>query len=125
VGLIDILVAVLIVLASALVVYLIITLKKVNENLELLEKDLSEVTERLNPILENVNEITEKALAVSSEAESQVEKIKNYFKDIEEGFSKISLLKKENDPSKRVPNLIKNLSALSKGVLVFLHELKK
>jgi uncharacterized protein YoxC len=123
-GLIDILIVVLIVLACVLIAYLIVTLKKVNENLGFLQRDLNDINDRLNPILENLNEITKKTLNISSEAEEQVEKVKDFINSFGSGVTKFKSIKAETDPGKRIPLLIKNVSAVVKGVSVFLRELK-
>lgn len=123
-GLIDILIIILIILACALIVYLIVTLKKVNENLAVLQRDLQDVGEHLNPILDNLNRITEKTLNISSEAEQQLEKAKDFIGSFTEGITKVKTIKSETDPEKRLPVLLKNLSAVVKGVSVFLRELK-
>ncbi len=123
-GLIDILIVILIILACVLIAYLIITLKKVNENLAVLQRDLNNINDRLNPILENLNEITKKTLNISSEAELQVEKVKNFIDSFGSGITKFKSIKNETEPEKRIPLLIKNVSAVVKGVSVFLRELK-
>ncbi len=123
-GLIDILIVILIILACVLIAYLIITLKKVNENLAVLQRDLNDINDRLNPILENLNEITKKTLNISSEAELQVEKVKNFIDSFGSGITKFKSIKNETEPEKRIPLLIKNVSAVVKGVSVFLRELK-
>ncbi len=123
-GLLDVLLVILILLTSALIVYLIVTLKKVNESLNLLQRDLTELNEQLSPILKNLNEITEKTLNISTEAEEQVGKIKEFFHSFGDGFTKFKSIQKESDPEKRIPLLIKNVSAVVKGISVFLRELK-
>ncbi len=123
-GLTDILIVILILLACALIIYLIVTLRKVNENLILLQHDLEDINKHLNPILDNLNEITKKTLNISSEAEAQVEKVKEFLGSFNQGVSKFKAISNETDPEKRLPLLIKNLSAVVKGVSVFLRELK-
>lgn len=123
-GLMDVLLTLLVLLASALCVYLIITLKKVNESLTLLQRDLSDINSKLLPILDNIQEVSQKALYAAEEAERQVNKIQNFVSSAKEKIGNIGSITKSN-PESRIQSFVKNLTALSKAVTAFVSEFKK
>lgn len=123
-SIIDILTILLIVIFSALGIYLIILAKKLSSTLDSLKNDLSEIKKETSPFVEDVGEITKSIAVISKIVEDQVE----FVNDKVEWFkSKINVT---TDPSKKSPqdnahNLVTNLKAVSKGVSTFVKEIKK
>lgn len=123
-GLLDILLVILVLLASALTIYLMITLRNVNKNLEILQRDLSEINERIVPILDNFQEVSNKALYMVEEAENQVNKVQLFVENTKNKLSNFGSGNKLN-PENRVAGFISNLRAVSKAITAFMGELKK
>lgn len=122
-GLLDILLVILVLLASALCIYLIVTLKNVNKNLDVLQRDLSEISDRIIPILENLQEVSNKTLFIIEEAENQINKVQlfvNNAKNKIAGFGS----RAGSNPENRISSFVSNLRAISKAVSAFLGELK-
>ena len=79
--LIDILLIILILLASSLIVYLIITLKKLNQSIGKLNNDVSRLIETTIPVLENLDAASKKAVSVAEDAERHMKNLtQNYIR---------------------------------------------
>jgi len=122
--LIDIFLILLIVIFSALGVYLIIVVKKLSITLDKFDKDLYELKRESSPFIKDVGEITKSVSAISKIVEDQVEYVND---KVEWVKSKINT---KTDSSKKSPqdnaqNLVTNLKAVSKGVSTFVKEIKK
>ena len=122
--LINILLILLVLIFSALGVYLIIVVKKLSVTIDKFDKDVSELKRDTSPFIKDVGEITKSVSVISKIVEDQVE----YANDkVEWVKSKINVT---TDPSKKSPldnaqNLVTNLKAVSKGVSTFVKEIKK
>lgn len=123
-GLLDVLLAILIILASALCAYLIFTLKNVNKNLDILQQNLTDLNDRLIPILDNLQEVSDKATQLVEEVELQINKVQNFVTSTKTKITSIGN-KSNGKPENRIQNFISNLSAVSKAVTAFINELKK
>ncbi len=123
-GITDILLIILILVAIALGIYLIITLKKFNAALSNMESAVDDFRTRLNPILDNLQEVTEKANNVVNIAEQEVKAVGSSIKDVRKTISMLSLKNIKTKAANPVIDLIDNLSAISKGVAAFWHRLK-
>jgi uncharacterized protein YoxC len=77
--LIQILTAASLLGASALCVYLIIVLIRLNTFLQVLQSELVDFNRNLKPILENLNTITEKLREVATKVDDQVNMIHGVF----------------------------------------------
>lgn len=75
----QILVAVALLGASALCVFLIIDLIRFNKFLQVLQNELVDLNRNLKPVLENLNTITEKIREVASKVDEQVNMIHGAF----------------------------------------------
>lgn len=121
---INILLVFLIIVFSALGVYLIIAVKKILVTLDKFDQDISELKKETAPFINDVGEITKSVSAISKIVEEQVEFVND---KVEWVKSKIHVTA---DPSKKSPqdnaqNLVTNLKAVSKGVSTFVKEIKK
>ncbi len=121
---INILLILLIIVFSALGVYLIIAVKKLLFTLDKFDRDISELKKETAPFIHDVGEITKSVSAISKIVEDQVEFVND---KVEWVKSKINVAA---DPSKKPPqdnaqSLVTNLKAVSKGVSTFVKEIKK
>lgn len=58
--------------ASALCIYLIVTLVRLNGTMASLQRDVSEVTKNLKPVLENLAVVSEKLKSIVTQVDEQV-----------------------------------------------------
>ena len=123
---IDILLVLLIIAAAALCVYLIISLSKINKSVEILQKDVHDLIEKTIPVLENLNDVSEKVNKVASEAEGHWTDLNSAIDNAKKKVSSFSLKTTHIGRSENpVSSLIKNLSALVKGITAFWSEFSK
>lgn len=116
---IDILLIILILSASALSIFAIVYLRKFSEQVEAMRKDLNQLVERTTPVLENLENVTRRASRVAAEVEDYWDEIDSSIKKIRERISGLTSLKKIADVEYPAKDLIKNIKALSKGVSAF------
>ncbi|OGU55111.1 MAG: hypothetical protein A2V66_13675 [Ignavibacteria bacterium RBG_13_36_8] len=120
---IDILLIVLIIAASALCVYLIISLSKLNKSVDSLQKDIHQLIEKTIPVLENMNDATGKINKVITEAEGHWGDLNAAIESAKEKVSRLSLKSRFDKSENPIQQLIKNLSAIVKGISAFWSEL--
>ncbi len=123
-GIIDVLLIILILVAIALGIYLIFSLKKFNSALSNMESAVEDFRTKLNPILDNLQEVTEKANNVVNIAENEVKALGASIDDVRKTISVLSLKNIKSKAANPVIDLIDNLSAITKGVAAFWHRLK-
>ena len=125
--LIDILTAVVLVLISALVIFLIVYLGKITRSIEFLQRDISKLSDRLEPLVTSLSELTTKLSDISDQAKGQLEttkgivfKVKNRVETILEFEEKIRA-----GIDGPISGLLNQIKAISNGVNTFLNYLKK
>ena len=118
-AIVDILLALLIIAASALCVYLIFSLSKLNKSVEVLQKDVHQLIEKTIPVLENLNEVSNKFTKVASEAEGYWDELNTAIDNAKEKVSRLSLKSSAERTDNPVQRLIKNLSAVVNGISAF------
>ncbi len=121
----DILLIILVLLASALCVFAIIYLKRITEQVEAVRKDVHEFIEKTNPVCENLEEITQRIKQVVSEVENYWEGIDSSIKNLRERLSIFTSLKNFQTIVYPAKYLLKNVKALASGTSVFLETYKK
>jgi uncharacterized protein YoxC len=122
---IEILLIILILTATALCLFVIVSLKKMNQQIEQLQKDVKQVVEKTIPVLNNINEVTIRVNRVVSEVEDYWDEIDRSIRKIKDKVSNFTSLKLLNDAENPTVDLIKNLKALSKGVSAFWREFRR
>ena len=123
-SLLEVFLLLLIIVGIILGIYLIVSLKKMNSTLDLLQKDLNNVNDRLEPILDNLKVITDKAVNISDETEKRVLDLSNTLQNVRNTVSKFSIKSKGSSTSRSpVQDLLGNLTAASKGVSAFWQKL--
>ncbi len=121
---IDILLIILILSASALCIFLIFYLKKLIDHVEAVRKDVHELVEKTTPVLENLDDVTRRANRVVSEVENYWNEIDSSIKKVRERISGLTSLKRYTDAENPVSELIKNVKALTKGFVAFWQAIK-
>ncbi|NJD23278.1 MAG: DUF948 domain-containing protein [Melioribacter sp.] len=121
---IDILLIILILSASALCIFLIFYLKKLIDHVEAVRKDVHELVEKTTPVLENLDDVTRRANRVVSEVENYWYEIDSSIKKVRERISGLTSLKGYTDAENPVSELIKNVKALTKGFIAFWQAIK-
>ncbi|MCB0730533.1 MAG: DUF948 domain-containing protein [Ignavibacteriae bacterium] len=118
--LLEISLLILVIIAIILCVYLIISLKKINETLDFLSNDLKNVNEKLEPILDNLSTILEKALNISNETEKRVLDISHTIQNVRNTISRFTFRDSQSSGQKNpIQDLLSNLTAASKGFSAF------
>jgi archaellum component FlaC len=115
---IEILLVVLILSASALCIFLIFSISKLLKEVEAVRADVHGFIEKANPVLNNLTEVSQKASRIVSEAENYWEELDRSIKRMKEKVNDVTSLRVFRDDNP-VKELIKNLKALSKGFSAF------
>ena len=101
--------------ASALCIYLIVTLVKLNDLLSMLHKDLSEITKNAKPVFENLQVVTEKLRSITTKIDEQAQ----IFKSSIESFKMLAdnVLEFERRIEQRVEEPIIRVTAILGGLV--------
>jgi len=125
--LIEILTAVVLVLISALVVFLIIYLGKITRSIQHMQIDISKLSERLEPLVTSLDELTSKLNDLGDEAKRQLEATKGMVFSVKERLEKILAFEEKIRAGIEGPisGFLNQIKAISNGVNTFLNYLKK
>ena len=119
---IDVLLIILIISATALCIYVIIYLGKLNRQIDALQNDVKQIVDNTVPLLNNLNEVTSRANRIVTEAENYWDEIDRSIKKLKEKASDLTSLSRFRDEENPTKDLIRNLRALFKGVSSFWRE---
>lgn len=122
---IDVLLIILILAATALCFFVIISLKKLNAQIESLQKDLKQLVETTIPVINNLNEATSRANRIVSEAENYWEEIDRSIKNLKAKVTDLTSFTRFRDEENPTKDIIRNLKALFKGISAFWSEYKR
>lgn len=122
---VDILLAVLILLASVLCVYLIFTLKALLRSAEAIQKDVRSLIDKMMPILENLNDVSNRASRVVNGIENYWDEIDSSIKRVKEKIANFTSPKSFQNNESPIRDFIKNLRAFVKGISTFWQTFKK
>jgi hypothetical protein len=121
---VDIFLLVLIISATALCIYLVFSLRKINRNVDLMQEDLHKFLEAATPAVQKLESIAERLDNITSTTERHVMDVSDTIDGyVEKSKQYITTLKSESKHN-QVVSLINNLRAVVKGVSVFLRDLK-
>jgi len=125
--LIEILTAVVLVLAAALCIALIFYLGKITRSVKELQNNIGDLSVKLIPLLSSLSEISDKISDISNEAVSQLEISRSMVTNVREHVDKILELEEKirwgiEDP---VDKILNNFKAISNGINTFFNHLKK
>lgn len=118
-ALINILTIVLLVLGSALIVFLFVTLRKLNRSIDVLSADVHQLIDSTIPVLENLKKASEKLANVADDAENHMADFNQFVVNTKTKINSLSTRVKDEAAQNPVMNLIKNLSAISRGISAF------
>ncbi len=121
---IDILLIILILSASALCIFLIFYLKKLVDQVEAVRKDVRELVEKTTPVLENLDVVTRRANRIILDVENYWNEIDSSIKKVRERISGLTSLKRYTEAENPVSELIKNVKAFAKGFVAFWQAIK-
>lgn len=110
--------------ASALCVFAILYLKRLVEQVEAVRKDIHQLIQRTVPVLDNLEQVTNKANRVATEVESYWNELDLAIRNLRYKVTNLTPLKKFREAETTVSDLIKNIRAVSKGLIAFWSELK-
>lgn len=124
--LIDILLAILLIIASVLGLYLIKLVKRLFTTIDIVERELEELDSKITPLLYELREMTKSGNRVAAFAKEQAEFINTLVENIKSKFSGFITKNEKNvSPQQNAHHLVTNLKALFKGVSTFINEIKK
>jgi len=124
-SIIDILLIILILSASALCIFAIVYLKRITDNVEAVRKDVHEFVQKTDEIIENLGGVTRKVNRIVSEVEYYWDEIDLSIKKIRERISGLTSLKNFRDVEYPAKDLIKNIKAFTKGASAFWNAFKR
>jgi len=122
---IDILLAILILAASGLCIYLIYTLKTLLREAEAIRRDVHNLVEKALPILDNLNDVSNRASTVVNGIENYWDEVDSSIKKVKEKIANFTSLKTFQSDDNPAKDLIKNLRAFVKGISAFWQTFKK
>jgi uncharacterized protein YoxC len=125
--LIDVLTVVVLILVSALIVFLIVYLGKITRSIQDLQKDLSDLSDRVEPLVSSLSDLTSKLSDLSDQAKRQLEATKGIVFSVRDRVETILEFEEKirdgiNGP---ISGFLNQLRAISNGVSTFLSYLKK
>jgi uncharacterized protein YoxC len=125
--LIDVLTAVVLILISALIIFLIFYLGKITRSIQELQKDISKISDKLEPLLFSLSELTEKFSNIGDMAKQQLETTKGMVFSVRDRVEKILEFEGKIRAGIEGPvmGVINQFKAISNGVNTFLSYLKK
>jgi uncharacterized protein YoxC len=124
---IDVLTAIVLILVSALIVFLIVYLGKITRSIQDLQKNISELTDRLEPLVSSLSDLTSKFSDLSDQAKRQLEATKGIVFSVKDRVETILEFEEKIRAGIDGPvmGVINQFKAISNGVSTFLSYLKK
>jgi ABC-type transporter Mla subunit MlaD len=123
--LIDVLLIILILLASSLCIFIIFSLRKLLIRVEAVSTDIQKFLEKANPILDNLADVSQRANRIVTEAENYWDELDSSIKKLKQKVSDITSLNIFKDVEHPAKDLIRNLKAFSKGISAFWQAFKR
>ena len=123
--LVDILLAILIVIASVLGLYLIKLVKRLFITLDIVETEVKELDAKITPLLTELQHMADAGNTVATFAKDQTDFATGIMEGIKSKFGGfVSKGEVKSSPQSNAHNLVTNLRALFKGATSFISELK-
>jgi len=126
-SLIDILTIIVLILVSALVVFLIVYLGKITRSITLLQHDVSNLSDRLEPLITSLSELASKFSDIGDQAKLQLDTTKGIIVSVRERVKIILEFEEKIRAGIDGPisGFLNQIKAISNGVNTFLNYLKK
>jgi uncharacterized protein YoxC len=124
---IDVLTAVVLILVSALIVFLIVYLGKITKSIQELQKDISDLSDKLEPLVFSLADLTTKLTELSDQAKRQLEATKGIVFSVKDRVDTILKFEEKIRAGIDGPifGFLTQIKAISNGVSTFLNYLKK
>ena len=123
--LVDILLAILLISASVLSLYLIKLIKRLFTTIDIIETEIRELDSKLTPLISDLQELVNSGNTVVNFAKEQTENINSSIESIKNKFGGYFLKKSEKTlPKTNAFSLVTNLRAIVKAATSFFSELK-
>lgn len=124
---VDILIVVLIIAATALCIALIYYIWKISNAINAMQKDINELSKNLNPLIISTNKISDNLKEITGNAKAHVDISKNVVLSIKE---RVDTILNFEDKVRRgiegpVMSFIKEITALNNGLNTFLSYFRK
>lgn len=119
---VNVLLVILLAVASVFLIYLIGFIKQTQKNLTAVQLDIHQLKERIDPILIKVDQISDNVINITEDVEEQIASVKRVVEDVTdkvEGLLNIDKKIKENLDSSPVAGIYKKVVAMSHGVSAF------
>jgi len=124
-ALVDILIAILLIIASVLGLYLIKLIKRLFTTLEIIETEIKELDSKITPLLFDIQELTNSGNSVVNFAKEKTDFANDLIVKVKNKFGGSFLSKEEkSSPKSNAKNLVTNLRAIFKAASSFINELK-
>lgn len=124
---IDVLTVIVLILVSALIVFLIVYLGKITRSIQDLQKDISDLSDKLEPLVFSLSDLTSKLSDLSDSAKRQLEATKSIIFSVKDRVETILQFEQKirNGIDGPISGLLNQIKAISNGVSTFLNYLKK
>jgi len=124
---IEVLTAVVLILGSALIVFLIVYLGKITKSIQDLQKDISDLSDKLEPLVFSLADLTSKLNDLSDQAKRQLEATKGIVFSVKDRVDTILKFEEKIRAGIDGPisGFLTQIKAISNGVSTFLNYLKK
>lgn len=123
--LVDILLAILLISASVLCLYLIKLIKRLFTTIDIIETEIKEIDSKLTPLISSLQELVNNGNTVANFAKEQTENLNSSIESIKNKFGGYFLKKSEKTSQKTTAfSLVTNLRAIVKAATSFFSELK-
>jgi hypothetical protein len=121
---VDIFLLVLIISATALCIYLIISMRRISRTVDLMQADIHQFMEAATPAVQKLESITEKLDNITSTTERHVIEVSDTIDGyVDRSKQYIATLKSESKHN-QVVSLINSMRAIVRGFSAFLRDLK-
>lgn len=124
---IEVLTAIVLILGSVLIIFLIFYLGRITRSIQDLQKDIGDLSERLEPLVISLSDLTSKFSELSESANRQLDVTKGIVFNIKDRVDKILQLEEKirTGIDGPVSGILNQIKAISNGVSTFLSYLKK
>ncbi|MGD8777765.1 MAG: hypothetical protein PVH88_02260 [Ignavibacteria bacterium] len=122
--LLDILLIVLIICASAFCIYLIISFRKINSSIEIIQKDIHRISEEALPLIESLKQTSQNASKLIENANTRINDLSDEVRTFKNKVTNFSLIKTKSSIGNPVTDLVKKLRSISNGMKAFWSNLK-
>lgn len=123
--LVDILIAIVLIIASVLGLYLIKLVKRLFMTLDIVDAKVKELDEKLTPLLFDLQKMADSGITIANFAKEQTDFANDIIVNVKNKFGGFFVKKSEKaSPQLKAHNLVTNLRAIFKATTSFINELK-